>query len=466
MHTPTIIIFGFTGDLARRKLIPALYYLIADKKIHNPLIVGAAQEDTTVEIVLERAKPFISDVNELIWQQLVASVVYQKTNVTIARDFFDLQRFVHSLEKKKKMTGNRLVYIAMAAHFFSQITEYLSESGLCKQKALDDKTWHRIVYEKPFGHDLKSAQVINECIARSFDESQIYRMDHYLTKELVSNITLVRFANCVFQPLWNNRYIDQIQIVLDETIGIEGRGGYYDHYGALRDMVQNHMLQLLALIAMEAPEKLTEDSVRDARCKVLEQISFVDGMLGQYEGYQKEAHVAVDSKTETFALLALKIDNPRWLGVPFYLKTGKYLQKNEVAIHIKFKKTGTFVTHHNSLQSNWLTFTISPEATFSLRLNVKKPGEQNTLLPVDMAFCHSCMFGIRPSQAYEMLIQEVLNGQQTSAVRSDEIEASWRLIDFIKSKKLPLYCSYKRGSEGPNEIAQYEHKWGITWSPK
>ena len=321
---------------------------------------------------------------------------------------------VELVEKKHALSGNRLAYLAAAAHFFCPITQHLGESGIVQRLHGDGNQWHRIIYEKPFGKNLESAHEINACIAQWFKESQIYRVDHYLTKEVVSNIALLRFTNCVFEPLWNNRYIDQVQIILSETRGIENRGGYYDQYGALRDVVQNHMLELLALIAMEAPEKLTGDHIRNARTQVMEKISVVDGMLGQYESYTQEQQVAIDSKTETFVALHLRVNNPRWTGVPFYLKTGKSLDKYEVVIHLKFKQVDCLLTKNCPSESNWLTIKIAPDAIFLLNLNAKKPGRTDELMTVAMEFCHSCMFGEVTPDAYEVLIEEVFVGEQAT----------------------------------------------------
>lgn len=460
-----IVLFGASGDLAKRKILPALYHLMAHNILEKCIIVGVGLEALTVEQLLARARVYVEQSDDTQWQQLQSRMVYYSLNVSVAQDFTFLQKEIIQLEQMHALSGNRLFYLAIAPHFFDEVTYYLAQSGLASHITNTGVPWHRIVYEKPFGHDLQSARVINNQIRNHFDETQIYRMDHYLTKELVSNIALVRFTNSIFQPLWNKQYIDQIHIILDETGGIEGRGSYYDYYGATRDVVQNHLLQLLALIAMEAPEKLESEHIRNARVKVLEKVRFIDGMLGQYEGYLQEKDVKNGSTTETFALLSVAVDTPTWTGVPFYLRTGKNLNNNEVAIHIKFKKADCLLMRGCPLDSNWLTFTISPEATFSLRLHVKKPGAQDTLIPVDMAFCHSCIFGMRSSQAYEVLLQEVMQGQQTSAVRSDEIELAWRLIDTIQSKSLPLFA-YPKNSGGPTQVEEYVHKWGIQWQKK
>ncbi len=286
----TIVIFGFTGDLTRRKLIPSLYRLIKEKKLNNFAIIGTGIEDVNPHDILAHAQKFIQqEIDDAIWQKLKERVYYHKLNAENKEDYNSLCVLLNQVEKKYKIPKNRLFYLAVAAYYFCSITHNLAKTKCAERIGEYEKVWQRIVYEKPFGHNLETAHEINECIKKYFDESQIYRIDHYLTKELVSNITLVRFTNCVFEPLWNNRYIDQVQIILSETMGIDGRGAYYDYYGAVRDVVQNHMLELLALICMETPKKLTGEYVRNERAKVLEKVRVVDGILGQYDGYTQEA---------------------------------------------------------------------------------------------------------------------------------------------------------------------------------
>lgn len=463
MNNAIIIIFGATGDLARRKLIPALYQLLEQGALENVVIVGAALDDIPALEVLERARPFIKKPNDAVWLSLKEKFFYQPLNFSQVADYEKLNVFIEDLEKKYSLRGNRLVYCAAAAYFFSLITRYTGESKIIRRTPLLDKDiWHRIVYEKPFGHDLKSAHEINECIAAWLDESQVYRIDHYLTKELVSNISLIRFMNCVFQPIWDNRYIDQIQIILSEDICIEGRGAYYDYYGALCDVVQNHMLELLALMTMESPEMLIGDYIRTQRARVLEKVQFIDGLYGQYDGYTKENGVAPDSRTETFAALFLRIANPRWAGVPFYLKTGKCLDKAQTTIHVKFKQVDCLLAKNCPSDSNWLTIKIAPEATFSLSLNVKKPGSTTEMTSVAMEFCHSCIFGERTPEAYQVLLGEIMRGDTSVSVRFDEIEYLWRVIDQAKRANIPLY-SYKKGSTGPIEMTSFEQKHGFRW---
>lgn len=462
MKNITIILFGATGDLSKRKIIPALYRLIEHKKLEHFTIVGTAFDDVTADHMIDAARPFIEKSDEAIWNILRNNSFYKKIDFTQKDDYSELYSFVQECERQKGLTGNRLFYVATASSFFCPITQYCADVGLLLKRDVKDQFWHRIVYEKPFGNDLESARQINACIERTLNESQVYRIDHYLTKEVVSNIAMIRFTNCVFEPLWSNRYIDQVQIVLSESGGIEGRGVYYDTAGALRDVVQNHMLEMLALICMESPEKLTGDYIRAQRVKVLEKLRFVDGILGQYDGYQAEKNVSHGSRTDTYASLKLAVDTPRWSGVPFYLKTGKRLDKKETVIHIKFKQVDCLLMRGCPTDSNWLTIQIAPEAIFSLTLNTKIPGKSDEVTPVNMEFCHSCIYGLQTPEAYEVIIEEVMRGEQSISVRFDEIEYAWKLIDTISAQKLPVY-SYAQGLSGPEEETQFDDKHGMRW---
>ncbi|HLJ31775.1 MAG TPA: glucose-6-phosphate dehydrogenase [Candidatus Babeliales bacterium] len=462
MKNTTIVLFGATGDLSKRKIIPALYRFIAKNKWENVIIIGAAFDEVSADHMIDAARPFMPKIEEEHWDGLKKISYYKKIDFTQGADFNALNDFVQECEKKHSIIGgNRLFYLATSADFFCAITQNIINVDLLEKRDSKEPTWHRIVYEKPFGHDLQSAHQINSCIEASIYESQVYRIDHYLTKEVVSNIAMIRFTNCVFEPLWSNRYIDQVQIILSESIGIENRGAYYDAYGALRDVVQNHMLELLALICMESPEKLSGDYIRTERVKVLEKLQFVDGILGQYEGYRQEAHVQENSSTETYAALKLAVQTSRWAGVPFYLKTGKHLHKKETIIHIKFKQVDCLLLQGCPTDSNWLTIQIDPEARFVLTLNVKRPDSME-MVPVDMEFCHSCIFGLQTPQAYEVLFEEIMRGEQSVSVRFDEIEYAWKLIDTVEHAKLPLF-EYAKGSTGPHEEKQFMDKHGMRW---
>ena len=462
MNECTIILLGATGDLAKRKLIPAIYTLVAEGRLKNFALIGCARSEISSDEMIEQAKPFISSIQSRAWERLKKHSFYQTLDVTKENGFSRLRSLIEEAEKKLKLPENRLAYCATSSEFFCLITKHLVGCEIIEAKQQEGEPWNRVIYEKPFGYDLKSAHNINECIAQLLYEHQIYRIDHYLTKELVSNIALVRFTNCVFEPLWNNRFIDNVQIVLSEEICIEGRGKYYDKFGAVSDVMQNHMLELLALIAMETPKWLTGEFVRYERAKVLKDVCAVDGCLGQYKGYEKEKGVGPNSTTETFAMAYVRVNNPRWAGVPFYLKTGKCLDKKETVIYIKFKKVDCLLTKGCPLDSNYLTIRISPDAGFSLSLNVKAPHKLYEVIPVDMAFSHSCLYEERTAEAYEVLLEEVIRGEQSVSVRFDEIEYAWQVIDELRALNLPVY-EYKVGSEGPKDCDIFEDKHGMRW---
>ena len=462
MVSATFILFGATGDLAKRKIFPAIHDLIVEKKIDAFLIVGVSIASTTVEDMLRPAEQFISRMDHHAWDMIKQHSFYYQLDVTDASGFGAVHALVEQQELERNLSGNRMIYCATAADFFCDITRNSCAAGIIQKKQLDQMPWHRIVYEKPFGHDLQSAYAINECIKDTLYEHQVFRIDHYLSKEIVSNIALLRFTNIVLEPLWNNIYIDQVHIVLSEDIGIEGRGWYYDRYGAIRDVVQNHALELLALVAMEQPERLTGEHIRTQRARVLQAVECVDGITGQYTGYLQEAGVSDNSATETFALLKLMVDNNRWSGVPFYITSGKSLSKKETTIHIKFKDVECLLLRGCPTDSNWLTLQIAPEAVFSLTLNAKRPGRDVEMVPVDMEFCHSCIFGPRTPQAYQVLLEEIMRGEQSISVRSDEIEYAWNIVSGITALQLPLY-QYDIGTNGPKEIRDFSKQHNIRW---
>ncbi len=454
MDDCTIVIIGITGDLAQRKLIPALYELIATGTLERFILVGASPDETTMCDVLASARRFIPSYLHTTWQTLCCASHYVRLEASNNAHFKDLAARIRHCEHEHGLSGNRLVYCATASELFCPITHNCVKEKILVRGARDP--WHRIVYEKPFGHDYASAHEINTFIAGLLDEEHLYRVDHYLTEELVSNIALVRFTNCVFEPLWNNRYISFVNIVLHEKVGIGNRGAYYDAYGALKDMIQSHALELLALTAMEPPEKLTGEHIRSKRAEVLRNVRVADVLLGQYEGYLDEPNVRAHSHTETFAAVTLSIDNnPRWAGVPFCVRTGKCLEHKETAIRVHFKDVACLLARDCPREPNCLTIEVVPDPSFALTLNVKKPGLSQEVVPVSMEFCHRCVFKGHRAEPYETLIEEVIRGQKAVAVRFDEIEYAWRVIDAVKERNLPVY-QYAKASHGPAELEIFE----------
>ncbi len=468
MKEVIFIILGATGDLTKRKLLPAIYKLVEDKKIDKFAIIGSAFSDTTINKILENSTQFIPKISSTVWQKIQSHSYYQQLDFYESNGYLKIKNLIQSIEKKHKLCGNKIFYMATMPDHFKIITKNLFEHKIVKKHNNKNECencihpWSRIVYEKPFGKDLQSAKEINKCISKLFHEKQIFRIDHYLGKELVSNIALVRFTNRIFEPLWNNKHIDSIQIILSETIGIETRGAFYDKYGIIKDVVQNHMLQILALTTMETPDKIEAKPIRDAKANILKQVTVDSVIIGQYDGYKKEKNVHPQSKTETFAALKLHINNKRWNGVPIYLKTGKCLDKNEVSIHLKFKMVKCLLNKSCPTDSNYLTIKIKPNDGFYLELNTKKPGNLNELIPVMMNFCHSCTFGTNTPAAYEVLLSDVITGDQSTFVRKDEIEESWKIIKQIDMKKLKLY-KYIKNSSGPKELKNLDIEREIKW---
>jgi len=453
---------GATGDLARKKLIPAIYQLFVDKKIKKLLLVGVALTDITRTEFLTTMHPFITHLDDEMWDLFQQNILYQKVDVTLQKDFDQLETLVSAEEKARNLSGRRLLYLALASHFFIPATRHAVQAKLIMQKSADDASWHRVVYEKPFGHDAASAHEINETISQCIHEHQIYRVDHYLTKELISNITMLRFANAIFEPLWNAHGIEHVQIILNEQAGLAGRASFYENYGALRDVVQNHMLELLAIVAMEPPQRLHGQQMRIERAQVLKSARVTDVVLAQCQEYRNETGVKKDSKTETFALLRLVVENERWAQVPFYVKTGKYLTKHETAIHIKFRETPYTSFFCAQPAANWLSIRMADKDTLSVQVNIKKPMHSHDLTSVALEFCHSCTFGSQTMRAYETLIDDIIHDESSATVGIAEILESWRIIDEVYKKNVPIF-TYEKGTDGPVQARMFEEKYHLKW---
>lgn len=463
MNSCAFIILGATGDLTKRKLIPAIYRLVVDKKIENFVIIGAALDDLEPHQFLKNSYSFIRNADENILKKIEERSYYQSINFADYDGFIKLNNLILSLEKKYSLSGNRLVYLATAAHHFSLITKSLGRSRVvAKSDNPVSVPWQRIVYEKPFGTSEQTALKTNQCITEWFNEDQIYRVDHYLTKELVSNIVLVRFTNIIFEPLWNKNYIDHVQIIMSETIGLENRGSYYDYYGIVKDIIQNHIMQLLSLVAMELPGSITAHDIKNEKAHVLQKVRVIDGVLGQYEGYTLEKDINPHSQTPTFACLKMVIDTPRWQDVPFYVKAGKRLDKKDTSIHIKFKNVDCTLKQSCLYESDYLSIQIEPDASFSLQLNIKHPESIYEVTPIILSFSHNYVYHSATPQAYEILLEQVMAGERSVTVRFDEIEYAWRVIDTIAHLNLPLY-RYKQLSTGPEQLETFNQRYGLRW---
>ena len=484
-----MIIFGAAGDLSHRKLFPALYNLVVDGWLPEEVaVVGVArQKNDSASFrasITKSVKEFSRrSVDEAIWSKFEQNVHYVEGDFSNPSVYDRLKEALGSIEAGMPSAKNRLFYLATPPSFYPVIAEQLGRVGL--NQSQDPSAWVRIVVEKPFGRDLESAQTLNRDLHQVFGENQIFRIDHYLGKETVQNILVFRFANGIFEPLWNRRYIDHVQITVAESLGIEGRGSYYDHAGAIRDMIQNHMMQLLCLIAMEPPVANEADAVRDEKVKVLKAIHpfstrevAENAVRAQYEagtisgspvvGYLDEPDVSSDSRTETYVAMRLLIDNWRWAGVPFFLRTGKHLNKRVTEIVIQFKRVPHpfFRQSGSELEPNQLILKIQPDEGISLRFGAKVPGAQMRVRTVNMNFLYDTSFADAAPEAYERLLLDAMFGDSTLFTRKDEVETAWALVSSIlnvwERGRGPL-PTYEAGSWGPQEADQLIQRDGFEW---
>ena len=454
-HKVLFIIFGATGDLTKRKLIPGIYNLLKNKRLGDFHVLGTSRRSLTPEQLVNSAKQYIEKPKTEILTKIKNNSSYVQLDFSKSEDFPNLKNKIQELEKKEGKTLDKIFYMATSPNFFEPIAKGIKEIGIAREK----NCFTRIIFEKPFGLDLKSSRDLNKSVRKIFDEDQIYRIDHYLGKELVGNISIVRFSNTFLEPIWNNKYVESIQIILDENIGIEERGPFYDRYGAIKDVVQNHMLQLLALLTMEQPKLLSGEPMRDKKAELLKHVKVVDTLAGQYEGYKKEDRINPKSQTETFAAMKLEINNKRWKGVPIFFKTGKLLDKKTTKIIVNFKKTKCLFEKVCPSEGDSLEIRIYPDEGIALNLNVKVPGKIESKL-VKMDFCHSCVFGPDTPEGYENLFADVIRGDQSVFTRDDEIDRQWQITEEIKRGKV---YTYKKGSKGPKELQDFNKKHKIKW---
>lgn len=488
----TLVIFGGSGDLARRKLVSALYNLLLDGVLPaNYAVLGTGRKPlsdaefrkTAREGILKYSRQKLQD---NIWPDFERRLFYVSGSIDEPQAYKNLRVRLEQIERELKLPGDRIFYLAIPPTSIAPAVEGLQGAGLVRPPN-GDGPFSRVIVEKPIGHDLESAQAINAAVAMVFDESQVFRIDHYLGKETVQNLLVLRFANSIFEPIWNHKYIDHVQITVSEAEGVGTRATYYEEAGALRDMVQNHILQLLCLVAMEPPYSLDPDVVRNARMDVLRCLRPIEDkdverytVRAQYSsgqahgvevpGYRRESGIKPDSTTETYVALKLFVENWRWSGVPFYLRTGKAMAKRASEVAVQFKDIPEILFNANAdvpLPANVLALKIQPEEGLSLRIISKVPGSKAKTHPVDMNFRYGEAFGSPSPEAYERLLLDVMAGDASLFMRRDAVEASWAWITAILegwrqygTKWLPEYAA---GSWGPVEANRLIESDGRTW---
>lgn len=484
-----VVIFGATGDLTRRKLLPALYRLSQERLVPAEFaILGAARQQLTDEEFGSRMREALAEfsddatVEETTWSSFANGIFYVAGEFDDPDTYTKLKARLQEIDEQRKTQGNRIFYLATSPEFFGTIAGQLGRAQMARPAA---GAWTRIIVEKPFGHDLESARELNAQLAAVFGESQIYRIDHYLGKETVQNILVFRFANSIFEPLWNRQYIDHVQITNAETIGVEGRGTYYEKAGALRDMMQSHVFQVAALITMEPPSTLEPNAVRDEKIKAMQAVrplplDLVEELAvrGQYGpgqvlgdtvvGYRQEPGVDPHSNTETFAVLKLLFDNWRWAHVPFYLRSGKRLQKHVTEIAIQFKEVPhrLFTDSDTPLEPNVLVIRIQPNEGITLRFGAKLPGQAMRIRWVNMDFRYGSSFGVKPPEAYERLLLDCMLGDSTLYARRDMVERGWEIVTPILEawkKPAPDFPNYEAGTWGPKAAFDLIEREGRKW---
>ena len=489
----TLVIFGASGDLAKRKLVPALWSMFQGRVLPEPFaVIGVARSEMTNEQFRARMREAIAEFarvqppTQRVWDRFAQALFYYTGDPANPDLYSGLCEYLRQVEQERGTGGNRLFYCATPPSLYPPLVRRLGEAGLNRPPE-GSGGWVRIVIEKPFGRDLASARALNQVVASVFAEDQVYRIDHYLGKETVQNVLVFRWANGIFEPLWNRNHVDHVQITVGETIGVEARGAYYEEAGALRDMIQNHILQLLCLVAMEPPVTFDADPVRDEKTKVMRALrpiapGEVDrvAVRGQYGpgfiggqrvvGYREEKGVSAESITDTYAALRLEVDNWRWAGVPFFLRTGKRLAKRTSEIAVQFRRTPHLVFRRNPevlAEPNLLVLRIQPDEGMSLSFGAKLPGPELRIKPVEMDFDYGRAFGGEPPEAYERLLLDAMKGDATLYARGEWVDLAWELLGPVQEawatgdpKKFP---NYEAGSWGPAEADALIEQSGRHW---